>query len=188
LTRRIIMYRFSKSLPVLAGLLVVSILLIGLVAAQNSAPQSQAKTQVEGVWKITEVLVPPKNPAEKATTVTDPQPGLIIFTKGYYSFLAVRGRQPRAAFAPAKDPENLTDAEKIARYEQWGPFTANTGTYEVKGSMLQLHPIVAKNVEVMTSGTPITWELKMEPPNTLRLIPPSDRSATDPRLKFTRLE
>jgi len=33
LTRRIIMYRFSKSLAALAGLLVVSMLLIGLIAA-----------------------------------------------------------------------------------------------------------------------------------------------------------
>jgi hypothetical protein len=188
LTRRIIMYRFSTSLAALAGLLVVSMLLIGLVAAENSAVQSQTKTQVEGVWKIAEVLLPPKNPAEKGTTITNPQPGLVIFTKGYYSLLAVRGEQPRAAFAPAKDPGNLTDAEKIARYEQWNPFTANSGTYEVKGSMLLLHPIVAKSVEVMTSGTPITWELKVEGPNSLWLIPPSDRATTDPRVKFTRLE
>jgi len=82
---------------------------------------------------------------------------LFIFTKGYYSSLAVRARQPRPAVAPAKDPGNLTDAEKIARYEQWSQFTANSGTYEVKGSMLLLHPLVAKNVEVMTRGTPITW-------------------------------
>ena len=182
------MYRFSKSLAALAGLLIVSMLLIGLVVAENSAVQSQTKTQVEGVWKVVEVLTPPKNPAEKGNTITNPQPGLVIFTKGYYSLLAVRGREPRAAFAPAKDPENLTDAEKIARYEQWSPFTANAGTYEVKGSMLQLHPIVAKNVEVMTSGTPITWELKVEAPNTLWLIPPSERATTDPRVKFTRLE
>ena len=182
------MYSFSKSLAALAGLLVLSMLLIGLVASENSAVQRQTKTQVEGVWKVAEVLVPSKNPAEKGTTITNPQPGLIIFTKGYYSLLAVRGSEPRTAFAPAKDPANLTDAEKIARYEQWSPFTANTGTYEVKGSMLQLHPIVAKNVEVMASGTPITWELKVEAPNILWLIPPSDRATTDPRVKLTRLE
>jgi len=113
------MYSFNKSLAALAGLLVVSMLLIGLVSSENSAVQSQTKTPVEGVWKIAEMLVPSKNPTEKGTTMTNPQPGLIIFTKGYYSLLAVRGREPRAAFAPAKDPENLTDAEKIARYEQW---------------------------------------------------------------------
>lgn len=179
------MYRFKKSL---AGLLVGSMLLIGLVAAEYSAVQSQTKTQVEGVWKVVEVIVPPKNPAEKGTTITNPQPSLVIYTKGYYSLVAVRGTQPRAASAPAKDPENLTDAEKIARYEQWNPLIANAGTYEVKGSTLLLHPIVAKNVEVMTSGTPITWELKVEAPNSLWLIPPSDRATTDPRVKVTRVE
>jgi hypothetical protein len=177
------MYNFSKSL---AGLLVLSMLLIGLVASGNSAVQGQTKTQVEGVWKLTEVLVPPKNPAEKGTTITNPQPGLIILTKGYYSFLVVREERP--ALAPAKDPDNLTDAEKIARYEHWRAFAANSGTYEVKGSMLMLHPIVAKNVAVMTSTTPLTWELKLEGPNSLWLIPPSDRATTDPRLKVTRLE
>jgi hypothetical protein len=182
------MYRFSKSLPALAGLLVVSILLIGPVTAQNSAAQPQAKSQVEGVWKIAEVLVPSKNPTEKGTTITNPQPGLIIFTKGYYSFVAVRAREPRAAFAPAKDPANLTDAEKIARYEQWGPFAANSGTYEVKGSTLQMQPIVAKNVEVMTSGKPLTWELKVEAPNALWLTPTSENAPNDARIKFTRVE
>ena len=182
------MYRFSKSLAALATLSVVAMVLVALIAAENTGVQSQTKTQLEGVWKIVEVVTPPKTPAEKATSITDPQPGLIIFTKGHYSAIAVRARQPRAAVAPAKDPANLTDAEKIARYEQWSPFMANSGTYEVKGSMLHMNPIVAKNVEVMTSGTPITWELKVEAPNTLWLIPPSDRATTDARLKFTRLE
>ncbi len=177
------MYRFSKSLAALAGLLVVSMFLI---AAEHSAVQSPTKTQVEGVWKIAEALMPSKNAAEKGTTITNPRASLIILTKGYYSFLAVREERP--AFAPAKDTANLTDAEKIARYEQWRSFSANSGTYEVKGSMLQMHPLVAKNVEVMTSGTAITWELKVEAPNSLWLIPPSDRATTDPRLKLTRLE
>ncbi|MFZ0064137.1 MAG: hypothetical protein WAL47_19050 [Pyrinomonadaceae bacterium] len=182
------MYKFGKSFVALATLFLVAMLLIALVAADNSAVQSQTKTQVEGVWKLVEVVTPPKTPAEKATSITDPQPGMIIFTKGHYSGIAVRARQPRAAVAPAKDPANLTDAEKIARYEQWSPFMANSGTYEVKGTTLQMHPIVAKSVEVMTSGTPITWELKLEAPNTLWLIPPADRATTDARLKFTRLE
>ena len=181
------MHRFSKSLT-LATLLVVSMLLIGLVASESSAVQSQTKTQVEGVWKLVEVVPPPKSPDEKATSITDPQPGLVIFTRGYYSSLAVRARQPRAAVEPPKDPAHLTDAEKIARFEQWGPFTANSGTYDLKGSTLQMHPIVAKSVDVMTSGKPITWEVKLEAPNTLWLIPPADRAATDPKAKFTRLE
>jgi hypothetical protein len=96
--------------------------------------------------------------------------------------------QPRAAVAPAKDPRNLTDAEKIARYEQWGPFIATAGTYEVKGSTLTLHAMVAKSVDVMTTGATQTWELKLEGANTFWLIPPADRATTSPQVKLTRLE
>src|SRR5215208_2559235 len=80
-----------------------------------SAAFALTKTPVEGVWKVAEVVAPSRNPAEKGTTDSNPQPGLIIFTKGYYSQVLVPGAQPRTAVEPAKDPQNLTDAEKIAR-------------------------------------------------------------------------
>jgi hypothetical protein len=47
---------------------------------------------------------------------------------------------------------------------------------------------VAKNVAVMTSGTPNIQEFKLEGPNTLWLIPTGDQAATQPRLKLTRVE
>ena len=179
------MFSFSKSLAGLAGVLFVSMV---TMAIGNSAVQDQKKTGLEGVWKVAEVVVPPSSPTDKGTTITTPQPGLLIFTKGYYSGIAVTGAQPRPAVDPPKDPQNLTDAEKIARYDQWRPFLANAGKYEVKGSTLVLHAMVAKNVNVMTSTTPITWEFKMDGANTFWLIPPSDRATTEPRVKFTRVE
>lgn len=169
-----------------ATLCAVSMFLVSLVAIGNPAVQDQKKTQLEGVWKVAEVVPPASNPNEKPTSITSPQPGLLIFTKGHYSSIAVTGNQPRTAAAPAKDPQNLTDAEKIARYDQWRPFMANAGTYEVKGSTLTMHPTVAKNPDVM--GTAITWELKPDGANAFWLIPPADRAATSPRIKFTRLE
>jgi hypothetical protein len=83
-----------------------------------SAAFAQTKTPVEGVWKVAEVVRPSSTPAEKGTTNSNPQPGLIIFTRGYYSQVMVTGAQPRATVEPAKDPQNLTDAEKIARYDR----------------------------------------------------------------------
>lgn len=176
-----------KSLAALAGGLVVSLLLVTM-AIGNSALQDQKKTGLEGVWKVAEVVAPPNSPTEKGTTIATPQPGLLIFTKGYYSGMAVTADNPRPAVDPPKDPQKLTDAEKIARYEQWRPFRANAGKYEVKGSTLIMHAIVAKSVGTMTSTTPITWEFKMDGANAFWLIPPSDRATTDPRVKFTRLE
>jgi hypothetical protein len=145
---------------------------------------TQTKSPVEGVWKVTEVVMPP----EKGTTITDPQPGLMIFTRGFYSTVIVMAEQPRAGAAPAKDPQNLTDAEKIARYEEWKPFGASAGAYEIKGSTLTRRVLVAKNAHVMTRGAPTIWEFKQEGPNTLWLIPTADLAVTEPRIKLTRLE
>lgn len=155
-------------------------------ALSASAAFAQTKTPVEGVWRVAEVVVPGGSPAEKGTTITNPQPGLLIFTRGHYSQLVVRGDKPRVAVGTAKDPQNLTDAEKIARYEQWRLLIANAGTYEVKGSTLIIRVIVAKSVDVMTRETPIEVTFKLEGPNTLWLI--SATVPTEPRYKLTRVE
>lgn len=181
------MFSFSKSLAGLAGLLFVSMFLVTM-ATGNSAAQDQKRTVLEGVWKVAEVVVPPSSPTEKGTTITTPQPGLLIFTKDYYSGMAVTAAQARPTLDPPKDPQNLTEAEKIARYDHWRQFLANAGKYEVKGSTLVMHTMVAKNVSVMTSTTPITWEFKMDGANALWLIPPADRTTTDARIKFMRVE
>jgi hypothetical protein len=182
------MFSFRKTLAAVGGLLFVSMLFLNLVPVGNSAGQDQKKSQLEGVWKVAEVVPPASNANEKATPITNPQPGLIIFTKGYYSGMAVTANQPRTAAAPAKDPSNLTDAEKIAEHEQWRPFIANAGTYEVKGSTLTMHAMVAKNPDAMTTNATVTWEFKLEGTNVFWLIPPAGRSTTSPRVKFTRLE
>ena len=173
-----------SSLKSLAALCAVSTLFVSLVAIGTPAVQDQKKSALEGVWKLAEVQ-PPAGSAN-ATPITSPQPGLLIFTKGYYSGMSVRSNQPRPAAAPPKDPGNLTDAEKIARYEQWAPFIANAGTYELKGSTLTMHAMVAKSPDVM--NTDIAWEVKSEGANAFWLIPPADRAATSARVKFTRVE
>ena len=151
-----------------------------------SAAFAQTKSPVEGVWKVAEVIPASSNAAEKPTPITNPQPGLLIFTKGYYSVVAVTGRNARTSM-DAKDPQNLTDAEKLALYEQWRAFAANSGTYEIKGSTLLRRASVAKNANVMTRPEPLAVEFKMDGPNTLWLIPPADRP-NDPRVKWTRVE
>ena len=63
-----------------------------------------------------------------------------------------------------------------------------TGTYEMSGSMLIRHPTVAKNVDVMTRGSAIPFDVKFEDANTVWLIPGGDFASTEPRVKLTRLE
>ena len=172
------------------------VLAIALCLIAASPAFAQTKMPLEGVWKITEVRWPRPQPEGRQGIVTNSQqPSLMIFTRGYYSFVEERGGgrgsgkpQPRTAAAAAKDPQQLTDAEKIARFEEWRPFSASTGTYQINGSTLIKRAMVAKNVRVMTRGTPTIWEFKLEGPNTLWLIPTGDLATTEPDMKLTRLE
>jgi hypothetical protein len=177
------MFSFSKRLAAFGGLLVVSMLVVSLASVGNAGGQDQKKTQLEGVWKVAEVV-----PPASKTTITNPQPGLLIFTRGYYSGMAVTADKPRADVAPPKEPGKLTDAEKIARYEHWNSFLANAGTYELKGTTVTMNAMVAKNQERMTSAATVTFEIKLEGSNVFWLIPPPDRATTDARVKFTRVE
>ena len=79
----------------------------------------------------------------------------------------VVGEQPRAAAAPTKDPQKLTDDEKVAPYEEWQSFGASSGAYEITGSLLTRRVMVAKNVRVITNGRPTVWVFKLEGPNTI---------------------
>src|SRR5260370_35291299 len=108
------MFSFNKSLAALVGLLVVSMVVVGLVAVGNSAAQDQKKTQLEGVWKVAEVVEPASNANAKGTTITSPQPGLLIFTGGYYSGMAATADFPLAAVDPPQAPHTLVDAERCA--------------------------------------------------------------------------
>jgi len=144
---------------------------------------SQTKSPIEGVWKITEEVAPKSDSIINAS----PQPSLLVFTKGYFSMMIVKSEQPRATVEPAKDPKNLTDAEKIAWFEQWRPFAAIGGTFELKGSTLSVRTIVAKNVNLMNRQTPINWEFRIEGNNTLWLTP-MGQSSSEPKIKLTRLE
>jgi hypothetical protein len=164
-------------------------LAIALCLLASNTASAQTKTPLEGVWKIAEWVFPDTSPFVKPgapRTVSNPEPSLIIFTRQYYSRLNVE--EPRPTVARPKDPQKPTDAEKIALYEQWRPFTATAGTYEVSGSTLILHSIVAKNVAVMSRPVPSNWEIKPESSTTIWLIPSADRIATEPRMKLVRLE
>jgi hypothetical protein len=153
------------------------------VVVLTAALAAQAKSPVEGVWKVAEVQT---TGGQSPGTVANPQPGLYIFTRGYYSVMTVGGDKPRTAIdfqAPV-----TTDKDKIARYEHWNAFTANSGTYTIKGSTLTTRPIVAKNEGVM-QGPPQSREFKVEG-STLWLIQKGGPAGpnTETRTKLTRVE
>jgi hypothetical protein len=140
---------------------------------------AQTKTPVEGVWKVTEWV-------ESGKTNTSPQPGLIIFTRGYYSVAMLMG-PPRTDSIPSNMGREPTDAEKIGLYEQWKWFSGSAGRYEVKGATVLLRPLVAKTTWDMNRQTPHECEFKLEGSDTFWLIPIEARKV-GLRIKLTRLE
>jgi len=163
--------------------------LISVLAVTTAA--AQRAPSILGVWKISQRITPADQARTGGVAVTqdNPRPNILIFTRQYYSEIIEMGLQPRpAAGKSTANPRELTDAEKIALYDQWRPFTANSRTYEIAGSILVRHPIVAKNVEVMTRGSGIPVEVKFDDANTVWLIPTGEFATTEPRVKLTRLE
>jgi len=136
--------------PVLSAPVSRSFALIILAALAFAFPGQPAFAQealtaksFEGVWKITRVV-------KAGVADTDPQPSLQMFSRGYYSIIRINSIEARKAAPLPKDPKKPTDTEKIALYDEWAPYAASAGTYEVKGNTLITHNIVAKMVRGMT--------------------------------------
>jgi hypothetical protein len=168
--------------------------LVVLASAQSAVAQSKnmvptkgvtkAKlvTQglVQGVWKVAEFSTSVSNASRITTTA---QPGIFIFTKKNYSIMFISSDKPR----PEVPLQNPTSAQKIAA---WEPFSANSGTYEIEGTTLRTHPVVAKNPTVMKPGAFVTYDFKIEG-NTLLLTPKESNTvpgANPPTFKLVRLE
>jgi lipocalin-like protein len=146
---------------ILTGLTLLALCTI-TVSAQTSTKQS-----IEGAWKVAEIVVT----GPDAENVTSPQPGLVIFARKHYSMMWIPGNQPRSLFKGDSGP---TNEEKVAAYDS---FVANSGTYELKGDTLTLHPIVARSPNFMASGRVATYQVKIEA-TTLSLTPKNAGTAT----------
>ena len=101
---------------------------------------------IEGVWKVSRVVVTGANPM----TWASPQATIWIFSRGYYSIVEDTSQAGRTAAPAPKTPGKPTDAEKLAKYAEWAQFSAAAGTYEIKGAALIQHPIVAKSLSGLT--------------------------------------
>ena len=171
------MFRILKGLTLL-------VLCTTVISAQSST-----KKTIEGAWKVTEIVVT----GTDASNVANPQPGLIIFARKHYSVMWVPGNQPRSLFK-GEDP---TNEEKIAAYDS---FVANSGTYEVAGTTLTLHPMVARSPNFMAGGVSrvqlriegtTLWLTQKNTDLSLRIgnrVAPSSGPASETRLKLTRVE
>jgi lipocalin-like protein len=168
---------------------ILNVLTFLILCATVVSAQSSKKKPIEGAWKVTEIVVTGADPS----SVPNPQPGLIIFTKTHYSVMWVPGNQPRSLFKG----EGPTDQEKIAAYDS---FVANSGTYEVAGATITLHPMVARSPNFMAGGVSkfqlriegtTLWLTQKNTDLSLRTgngVAPSSGPASETRLKLSRVE
>jgi hypothetical protein len=124
----------------LAAAILLTVSLVSTAFAQQGGPTSES---LEGVWKVTKVV-------QAGVVNANPQPGLLIFTRGYYSATRVTASEAVKQSPAPKDPAHLTDAEKIAFYDEWAGYAASAGTYEIMGNTIINHNILAKMVGGMT--------------------------------------
>jgi len=136
----------------------------GVVSSTADVGFSQAKPStsqsLKGVWKATAIEVTGANASVNANR----QPSLVIYTDKYFSVITLDGSvplPPRSQLTAPKDPNHLTDAEKLARYEAWLPVLAQSGTYTVKGNILVQHRLISKDPASMnTEGGPIEFKIE----------------------------
>jgi hypothetical protein len=126
------------------------------LAAWAASTNSQSPPSLQGVWRNVERVIPAAPPGDRRDPFghvpvgvqTNVQPGLLFFTRHYYSRTTDTGVTPRPTTAfviPAKP----TLEELQAR---WGPFSANAGTYELSGQTLTLRAFVAKEPRDQIAG------------------------------------
>jgi hypothetical protein len=158
-----------------AAAILITVSLVSTTFGQQAGPTAES---LEGVWKIAKV-------EKGGVTDANPQPSLQIFSRGYFSIIRINSSEARKPSPMPKDPEKLTDAEKIARYEEWAPYAASAGTYEIKGNRLITHNVVAKMVRGMTltEEAAIKFEGNTFVASPLPGQPNSDRQTTYTRVR-----
>lgn len=142
-TRTIASTLMKTTLGLLCALLLMSVIAL---AQQKSTP-------LTGAWQVTKVKMTGPN----AQTITNPQPGLYLFTGKYFSIMMVMGDHPRPIHPTLPEVPKATAQEILAVY---GPYVANTGTYEVNGGALIMHPLVSKNPELMGGSVTYSFEIQ----------------------------
>jgi hypothetical protein len=104
---------------------------VAVVTVSGQAPA--ARTPLIGAWRVTEITNP------NAPAITNPQPGLYIFTRSHYSFVRINGDRPLPDY-PSND--KATDAQKVAVFNA---LYVNSGTYEASANKLVTRAMVAKS-------------------------------------------
>ncbi len=127
-----------------ARLIVVSLF---AVLAASSAPKAQSRSPLKGAWKASAVTAGPNSQSIA---------GLAIFGDSHYSIMYFDATRERPDIA------NVGAASADEMRALWNGWVANTGTYEVNGDLVTIHPTGAKNPVVMKPGANEVYRFKID--------------------------
>jgi len=99
--------------------------------------------------------------------------------------------KPRQAVPIPGTGSKLTDKEMVALFQDTQAVVANSGTYELKGSTLMIHPAVAKYSATMSNKIGQAFEFKLDGPNlwlTQTIGPTGEKSVNPTTVKLVRAE
>ncbi len=103
------------------------------VTGLSLAFPAQAQDGLKGIWKVEEVT---NEGGQNPGTRTNPAPSLYMFTDGYYSIMVMRRGRP-----DFQAGDDVSDEDAIAAFNS---FSANSGSYEVSGSTITFHIMLAR--------------------------------------------
>ena len=167
------------------------VVVVGILALTGVTLLGQSKPSIQGVWRVVEVTITGTAPGASALglpkgTHTTVQPGLLIFTGKHYSNINDTAAKPRSTM-PFKVAGQPTAEEMQS---QWGPFAANSGTYELSGTTLTRRPIVAKNAANQGGKFFTRSEIKLDGQNLWITAVESSagKTANPTTVKYVRVE
>jgi hypothetical protein len=120
--------------------------------------QNPPANPLQGVWKVVQIQLAVSG---KEYINAGPQPGMMIFTKEYYSMVWMPQEKKQPDNATVWQP---TDTEKI---QQFNSLIVNSGNYTLSDSLLTTFPIVAKTPEFIGGKASYHWSINQD---TLQLI------------------
>jgi len=132
------------------------VLLLGAASVTAGTPlagQSRPDSLV-GVWQTVEVHL--TGPAARTISIPEPRPNLMILSATHYSRVEVQAEGPRPV------PADVTKANADELRAVWGPFVGEAGTYEIRGNVITMHPLAAKNPATMVPSAFITYTYKLD--------------------------
>ncbi len=142
------------------------------------APQVSVAQSIEGVWRLVEREVQggPNARIESGSLI---QPGLLIYTEGYFAYLIDNSTEPRPVI------EQATNAQIVASIN---PLAFAAGTYQLDGSTLRYDRMTNINPNgVLPENQPLVRQLENLTSNRLETSL-TNANGVKTILKYTRVE